>query len=87
MKKFAKAACLLTVAAMVLTCFSACGKSGKDDKTLLLGGIGPLTGDYANYGKSVQNGAELAVKEINEAGGVNGFTFKLGISGFTRRCR
>ena len=77
MKKFAKAACLLTVAAMVLTCFSACGKSGKDDKTLLLGGIGPLTGDYANYGKSVQNGAELAVKEINEAGGVNGFTFKL----------
>ncbi|PWM39167.1 MAG: amino acid ABC transporter substrate-binding protein [Clostridiales bacterium] len=77
MKKFAKAACLLTVAAMVLTCFSACGKSGKDDKTLLLGGIGPLTGDHANYGKSVQNGAELAVKEINEAGGVNGFTFKL----------
>lgn len=77
MKKFAKVACLFTIAAMVLTCLSACGKSGKDNKTLLLGGIGPLTGDNANYGKSVQNGAELAVKEINEAGGVNGFTFKL----------
>jgi branched-chain amino acid transport system substrate-binding protein len=33
---------------------------------------GPLTGQYANYGKSSQNGAEIAVAELNEAGGVNG---------------
>lgn len=44
---------------------------------LLIGGIGPLTGDYANYGTSVRNGAQLAVDEINAAGGVNGFTFTL----------
>ena len=37
-----------------------------------VGGIGPVTGAAAVYGQAVQNGAELAVKEINEAGGING---------------
>ena len=37
-----------------------------------IGGIGPTTGGAAVYGIAVKNGAELAVKEINEAGGVNG---------------
>ena len=47
------------------------------DKTLLLGLIGPMTGDNANYGTSTRDGAQIAVDEINEAGGVNGYTFKL----------
>lgn len=47
------------------------------DKTLLLGLIGPMTGDYANYGTSTRDGAQIAVDEINEAGGVNGYTFVL----------
>src|SRR5699024_5424372 len=47
------------------------------DKTLLLGLIGPMTGDYANYGTSTRDGAQITVDEINEAGGVNGYTFKL----------
>ena len=46
--------------------------SGDAAQTLKLGGIGPLTGSYANYGLSVQHGAQLAVDEINAAGGVNG---------------
>lgn len=37
-----------------------------------IGVIGPLTGPAAAYGIAVQNGVDLAVKEINEAGGVNG---------------
>ena len=37
-----------------------------------VGGIGPVTGAAAVYGQAVQNGAELAAKEINEAGGING---------------
>lgn len=44
---------------------------------LVIGGIGPLTGDYATYGVSVKQGAALAVQEINAAGGVNGVTFEL----------
>lgn len=38
-----------------------------------IGGIGPLTGDAALYGNAVKYGAELAVKEINAAGGINGY--------------
>ena len=37
-----------------------------------IGGIGPVTGGAAVYGEAVKNGAELAVKEINEAGGIDG---------------
>ena len=37
-----------------------------------IGGIGPVTGAAAIYGQAVKNGAELAVKEINDAGGING---------------
>ena len=47
------------------------------EKTVRLGLIGPMTGDNANYGTSTRDGAQIAVDEINEAGGVNGYTFKL----------
>lgn len=59
----------------------ACGGSdtpSNDDsgdnavQTLKIGGIGALTGGYANYGLSVKQGAELAAQEINGAGGVCG---------------
>lgn len=39
---------------------------------LKIGGIGPLTGGAAVYGIAVKNGAQLAVDEINAAGGING---------------
>ena len=54
---------------------AAAGTDG--DKTVYLGLIGPMTGDYANYGTSTRDGAQIAVDEINEAGGVNGYTFVL----------
>lgn len=39
-------------------------------ETFLIGGIGPLTGEAASYGNSVKQGAEIAIKEVNDAGGV-----------------
>ena len=33
---------------------------------------GPMTGQYASFGAQMKAGAEMAVKDINEAGGVNG---------------
>ncbi len=39
-------------------------------KTFLIGSMGPLTGGAASYGNSVKNGLEIAIDEINEAGGV-----------------
>lgn len=44
---------------------------------LKLGVTGPLTGPNAAYGNAVANGVDLAVKEINAAGGVNGMTLEL----------
>ncbi len=38
-----------------------------------IGEIGPLTGGAAVYGTDVAHGAELAVAEINAAGGINGY--------------
>lgn len=37
-----------------------------------IGGIGPITGGTSIYGLAVRNGAQIAVDEINEAGGING---------------
>ena len=40
--------------------------------TFKIGGIGPVTGAAAVYGQAVKNAAQLAVDEINAAGGING---------------
>ncbi len=42
-----------------------------------VGVVTPLSGTYAQIGKQVRWGAELAVKEINAAGGVKGRPFEL----------
>ncbi|MBR1770427.1 MAG: ABC transporter substrate-binding protein [Lachnospiraceae bacterium] len=38
----------------------------------VIGGIGPMTGGAALYGLAAMHGAEIAVKEINANGGING---------------
>lgn len=83
-KKFAKVFAAVAVAVLMLMSVCSCGSAEKwpvDKESglteLLIGGIGPTTGDNANYGNSVKNGAKLAVDEINAAGGVNGFKFVL----------
>ncbi|MFG6332157.1 MAG: ABC transporter substrate-binding protein [Lachnospiraceae bacterium] len=43
-----------------------------DGAVLKIGGIGPTTGGAAVYGQAVMNAANLAVEEINAAGGING---------------
>lgn len=45
--------------------------------TIKIGVMGPLTGPAAAYGVAVANGADLAVKEINAAGGINGIQIEL----------
>lgn len=63
---------MFIVGAMML--IGGCGKSGEVAKpeTIKIGGMAPLTGALAIYGVTTTNGAELAVKEINENGGVLG---------------
>ena len=42
-------------------------------QTFKIGGIGPITGGAAVYGLAVMNAAQIAVDEINAAGGINGY--------------
>lgn len=74
MKKFIS---IMLVAAMAVTALTGCGSnsessSKKDADKYYIGGIGPTTGATAIYGTAVKNGAQIAVDEINAAGGING---------------
>ncbi len=44
---------------------------------ITIGVAGPLTGQYATFGQQFKNGADLAVADINAAGGVLGKKIKL----------
>ena len=55
---------------------NASGAFGPVIAEYVIGATGPLTGDASSYGNSVRNGAQLAVDEINAAGGLNGVNFK-----------
>ncbi|MBD5428162.1 MAG: ABC transporter substrate-binding protein [Treponema sp.] len=62
---------LVALAAMLVgLVIAGCSKSGGN--TIKIGSIGPLSGAVAVYGVECKNGIELAVAEINAAGGVNG---------------
>ena len=50
---------------------SSAEASGSD--TFKIGATGPITGGAAIYGNAVKNCIQIAVDEINEAGGINGY--------------
>lgn len=76
MKKVKKIVSLALAAVLSASCLAGCG-SGEKSTNIVIGGSGPLTGSAAQYGIAVKNAAELAVNEINDAGGVNGVKFEL----------
>jgi len=81
MKKiFALALAAMMVAALFAGCApsggSASGYTAKNTE-YVIGVSGPLTGAAAIYGQAVANSAQIAVDEINAAGGLNGIKFKL----------
>lgn len=64
------AAALVVMSAAVL--LTGCGGSGADSNTIKIGGNFELSGNNASYGSSAKNGMEMAVKEINDNGGLLG---------------
>jgi branched-chain amino acid transport system substrate-binding protein len=52
---------------------AAADSTASDGLTFKIGGIGPTTGGAALYGLAVQNAGQIAVDEINAAGGINGY--------------
>jgi branched-chain amino acid transport system substrate-binding protein len=87
MKHLRKVLALLLVAALCLCCFAACGEKKPTEPTepadeagtLKIGVIGPMTGGAALYGNAVKYGAQLAAKEINAAGGINGMQVEVNV--------
>ena len=66
---------------MVVSAFSLVACSGSsytaDNTKIKIGLTGPLTGPAAIYGTAVKNAAQIAIDEINEAGGLDGIEFEL----------
>ncbi|HUR99707.1 MAG TPA: ABC transporter substrate-binding protein [Pyrinomonadaceae bacterium] len=71
--------------ALIVSIFSsfACVQKGGNNvatdtgDTIKVGVYGDLTGQTSSFGQSTKNGIELAVEEINNAGGVNGKKIQL----------
>ncbi|MBQ3583333.1 MAG: transporter substrate-binding protein [Lachnospiraceae bacterium] len=72
MKKTKKLLAIIMVAAMVLVCFTGCGKDKGSSDSIKIGLIFSLTGGTAITEECMYNSAVLAIEEINEAGGING---------------
>ncbi|MBR2309450.1 MAG: ABC transporter substrate-binding protein [Oscillospiraceae bacterium] len=75
-----KTIAILLAALMVAALFAGCGgetSTAANNTEYVIGFSGPLTGGAAVYGLAVKNSAQMAVDEINAAGGLNGYKFKL----------
>ena len=70
--------CVKTLVAMVIVLAMTLAMStvAMAEGAIKVGLIGPITGPAANYGLSVEHGAELAAKEINEAEGAEYFELR-----------
>lgn len=76
---------LMVVVAMVLSLLSGCSREkeatapeiAKDERPLIIGIVGPETGEEAAYGKSVVAGALAAARRFNAQGGIAGKEIKV----------
>ena len=66
---------LVITLSFAMLSLAACGtkETADGNEKFYIGGIGPITGGAAVYGQHVKDAAALAVKEINDAGGIKGY--------------
>ena len=48
-------------------------------EVIRMGGLAPMTGTYSEYGIGFEIGFQMALDEINGAGGINGYTFEVDV--------
>lgn len=77
--KLKKKASLFAAMTLVVGLLAACGEDGKSSNgdTIKIGVNLELSGPVASYGSSEADGIELAVDEINDAGGIDGKTIEI----------
>ena len=73
--KFTKILALVLCVILCVGMFASCG--GNKEPTIKIGVSGPLTEGASVYGIAVKNAAQLAIDEINAAGGLDGLKFEL----------
>ena len=77
MRNLKKVLSITAAAAMAVTSIAPVSVFADDEETFKIGVIGPMTGDYAQYGTGVYNAAKIAADEINENGGFNGYKVEI----------
>jgi branched-chain amino acid transport system substrate-binding protein len=70
MKAFKYLVFFLILGLLLSTC-------AKKEDVILLGEFGSLTGTTATFGKSTQKGIEMAIDQVNKAGGIEGKLLKI----------
>src|ERR1700693_2107301 len=60
----------LRLAGLVFTASLALAGTAFAQDTITIGVAGPMTGQYASFGQQLKNGADMALADINAAGGV-----------------
>ena len=77
--KMSKILAVVMALVLCLGCLAGCGAKNSytaNNTEFVIGVSGPLTGPAAVYGVAVKNSAQMAVDEINAAGGFDGVNFK-----------
>src|SRR5437773_6871060 len=62
----------LRLAALAVIASTTLAGTAFAQDTIKIGVAGPMTGQYASFGQQLKNGAEMALADINAAGGVMG---------------
>lgn len=67
---------MLLAAGLVVGLLGGCSGgsdgSGSDSDSIVIGAVYPMTGDLADSGKTMQQGIDMAIEEINDEGGIDG---------------
>ena len=77
MKRVSKVLTALVLGTVLAGLAAGCGGGEKKADTIKVGANLEMTGGSASYGISAKNAIELAFKEINEKGGINGKQLEL----------
>jgi len=77
MKVLALVLAMVLCLGMFVACDGGSANYAENNTEIVIGMSGPLTGGAAMYGVAVKNSAQMAIDEINAAGGLNGIKFKL----------
>lgn len=86
---------IISIILILITAFLFNSCNNKSTDTIKIGALLSFTGSGANYGKSLRQGIDIAVQEINSKGGINGKNLeivyedaqtdaKIGVSGFQK---